>query len=269
MKDISIGIVTFSERRDLIKKLITQIKDRVPDDIDIVLAINGNHDELMEDNYRQEMLELCSKYNNIYPIFCPEFKSLPKLWNTLVIFSRTKYCFILSDDVGFENPNPIQKIDDYIKTTGCQFFTINGGFESFVVSKNMLHTVGYFDERLIGFGWEDMDIIYRYRERFLRPIPKLDIPGVYNMCAFHLNNKKIETSIANKPRFNDELSRVKYESAIEGGLCVMSPNPIVKVMNDIPQYPYEMFVLKNKHNLSRFEKILYSDTTMKRIDDEK
>ena len=95
--NISIGIVTFRERKHLVEELIKQIRKYTPDTVDILLAVNGNNEELMPESYRQEMLDLSKQYKNIYPVFCPEFKSLSKLWNTLVIFSKTKYNFIICD----------------------------------------------------------------------------------------------------------------------------------------------------------------------------
>ena len=65
INDITIGIVTFRQRANLIKELINQIRTHVPDEVNVVLAINGNNEEDMPDSYRKEMLELCSNYNNI------------------------------------------------------------------------------------------------------------------------------------------------------------------------------------------------------------
>ena len=68
--DLSICIVTFKERANDIKRLISQIRsDNNSDGVDILLAINGNNNELMEDEYRRDMLQLCHDTHNCYPIF--------------------------------------------------------------------------------------------------------------------------------------------------------------------------------------------------------
>ncbi len=103
MNNLTVGIVTFKERRSLVQDLVQKIRSKFPETVDIVLAINGNNEELMDEDYRQEMLNLAKSYKNIYPIFCPEFKSLSKLWNTLVIFSKTDYNLILCDDTEILN----------------------------------------------------------------------------------------------------------------------------------------------------------------------
>jgi len=254
MNDISIGIVTFRQRKEYITSLIEKLKNEIPEDVDILLAINGNNDELMPEHYRIDMLNLAASYKNVYPIFCPEFKSLPKLWNTLVIFSRTKFCFLLSDDVAWNNSNAFSEIQNYIEKTHALFFVINNSFAHFVISKNMLDALGYFDERLLGFGWEDMDIIYRYRERFKTEIPQLKISGIANIANYDIRNEKIEVVVDNKPKFNHEFTKVKYVND-PSGICVMSPDPIKRIIKDSKQYPYESFVMRNKHNLQKYNKI--------------
>ena len=159
--NLSIGIVTFRQRKHLVEQLINQIRKYIPDTVDIILAVNGNNEEDMPDSYRQDMLELSKKYKNIYPIVCPEFKSLSKLWNTLVIFSKTKYNFIVCDDTSFDNSDTISILKNYIETNKEEFFLINNQFSHFVISKNILHQLGYFDERLIGHGEEDGDMVQR------------------------------------------------------------------------------------------------------------
>ena len=224
MNDISIGIVTFKERKELIKELVRRIRLTVPETVDIILAINGNNEEEMPDDYRTEMLDLAKQYKNIYPIFCPEFKGLSKLWNNLVIFSKTKYNFILCDDITWANPNIYNEIINHINSTKQEFFTINGGFSHFVCTKDILHKIGYFDERLCGFGEEDGDMHLRHIKKMGHDIPKLTIYGIYNNSAYNLKNKKIETHQDNKPRFNRELMYFLYEeNEIEGVGSMLDP----------------------------------------------
>lgn len=256
--NITICIVTFRQRAHLIKKLIDQIRNSVPEEVDILLAVNGNNEELMPDNYRQEMLDLCKQYPNIYPIVCTQYKSLSKLWNTMVIFSQTEYNFIICDDVVYENPDTLDIIANYIEDTGSEFFTINHQFSHFVVTKTLLHQLGYFDERFIGHGEEDGDMVHRYIEMFGTRMPVIQIPGLYNLASYELRNEKIENHVDNKPRFNREFAMLKYRQDPDG-IRGMSPVPVVKVIEDYQQYPHEMFVLKNKHNIAKHIKVLLDE----------
>jgi len=251
---ISIGIVTFRQRAHLIKELVKQIRGYVPESVDILLAVNGNNEEEMPEEYRQEMLDLCKQFSNVYPIFCPEFKSLCKLWNTLVIFSKTEYNFIICDDVDFTNSEIIKSVQSIISTTQSEFFKINNQFSHFVLTKTMLHTLGYFDERLVGFGEEDGDIIHRYIEMFDKNMDNFYIEGISNKGSYELRNDNIETHIDNKPLFNRKFIQKKYIPG-EGGIFGMSPIALVRAMEDYQQYPYESFVRKNKHNIAKYTKI--------------
>lgn len=257
-KNISIGIVTFKQRAHLVRSLINQIRSSVDSSVDIILAVNGNNEEIMDESYRKDMLNLSLEYEAVYPIICSEFKSLCKLWNTIAIFSRTEYIFYICDDVVYEDPNILNSVLSYIEQTKSEFFTINNQFSHFVLTKSILHKLGYFDERLIGFGEEDGDIIHRYIEMFADRMPDIRIDGIHNMGSYDLRNDNIETHIDNKPKFNREFAGCKYKPS-QNGIYGMSPVPLIKVLDDYQQYPYEDFVRKNKHNISKFEKVILDE----------
>jgi hypothetical protein len=259
MNNLTVGIVTFKERRSLVQDLVQKIRSKFPETVDIVLAINGNNEELMDEDYRQEMLNLAKSYKNIYPIFCPEFKSLSKLWNTLVIFSKTDYNLILCDDTEILNVNIYNDIMNVINSKNYDFFTINYEFSHFVCTKKCLHDIGYFDERLSAFGYEDMDMHYRYIKKHNKNIQNIFINGIFNKATYHLKNDKIETFVHNKPKFCDEVVKLMYINDPNGIIHPMDKSPITKVWVDIQQYPYEMFARNNKHNVSKFEKVILDE----------
>jgi hypothetical protein len=248
LKDISVLIVTFKERVEYVKDLIQKVRNSSGNNFDIVIAVNGNNEELMDENYRKDILDFCSSIPRCYPIVCPEFKSLAKLWNTLVLFSRTEYNFVICDDVEYSNPQTLELIENHIKQTKEEFFTINGGFSFFVITKSKLHKLNYFDERLCGYGEEDGDIVHSFILHEQRPLPVLTINGIFNKALYNIKNKHIETHVDNKPRFNKEFSCMKYKEDSDG-ICGMNPVPIKRIIEDKQQYPYEVFVQKNKHNI--------------------
>lgn len=259
MNNLTVGIVTFKERRSLVQDLVQKIRSKFPETVDIVLAINGNNEELMDEDYRQEMLNLAKSYKNIYPIFCPEFKSLSKLWNTLVIFSKTDYNLILCDDTEVLNNNIYNDIMSIINSKNYDFFTINYEFSHFVCTKKCLHDIGYFDERLSAFGYEDMDMHYRYIRKNNKNIENVFINGIFNKATYHLKNDKIETFVHNKPKFCDEVVKLMYVNDPNGIVHPMDKVPITKLWKDIQQYPYEMFARNNRHNVSKFEKVIFDE----------
>jgi hypothetical protein len=257
MKKLSIGIVTFRQRYDLVKGLLKQVSQYVPNDVDIIVAVNSNiGDSGMEASYKSDMKKLALEYDNVYPIFCPEFKSLSKLWNTIVLFSKTEYVLMLGDDVDFDNPKAFSFLEQCINTYDLPFFTINHGFSHFIISKDILHTLGYFDERLLGFGEEDGDMTHRYVEIYEQQLPSLAIPGIANKAAYTLKDDSIETHIDNKPKFNRELANVKFEFDPNGTNKGMDVRPLKRVLENYQQYPYERFVKLNKHNLIKHDSIV-------------
>jgi len=251
--NFSICITTFREREEMVKELITNIR-KFTQTHDIILLINGNNEEKMDETYRENMLSFCASINNCYPIVCPEFKSLSKLWNTGVIFSNTEYNLVLNDDTKLENAEAFKIITDYINSAKHELFTINGMFSHFVVTKTLLHNLNYFDERLLAFGEEDGDLVHRYILKFGKKVPSLFIEKFNNTHAYNFSSKKLETHIDNKPKFNREFAKIMYKED-PNGICGMNPTPIKKVVEDIKQYPYELFVNKNKHNIKTFTKI--------------
>jgi hypothetical protein len=243
--DITFGIVTFRQRRHLVKKLINNIRNFHGDNNDIILIINGNVDETMHDDYRTEMLELCKNVKNCYPFFCPEFKSLAKLWNNICIFSKTEYNFVVCDDVKYDQKDTLDIIINFINQTNSQFFTINNQFSFFVLTKTILHSIGYFDERLISFGEEDGDMVHRYIEKFGKRMDNIHIRDIMNGANYELRDEKIKTHIDNKPSINRKIAEIMYVKD-PNGIKGMAPYPIKKTWPDIQQYPYEEFFNKNK-----------------------
>jgi len=257
MTNITVSLVTFRQRRELIKTLLPRIREVVPKEIDILLAVNGNYDEPMPNDYRMDMLELAKSHENVYPLICADFMSLSKLWNTLVLFSKTEYTFMMTDDLVINNPNVFNLVSDYITSTKEEFFTINNGFSHFVLTKKFLHTIGYFDERLLAYGEEDGDLVHRYIKMFGRDVPSLPIKDFYNGAAYHLQMEQLETHVDNKPTINREIAKLKYTDD-PNGICGMNPTPISQtgIFEDYQQYPYEEFVRKNRYNIKKFDKVI-------------
>jgi hypothetical protein len=253
--DISVLIVTFKERASYVKELVKKIRSSAGDDVDILIAVNGNNEECTDEDYRKDMLQMCIETPKCYPIICTEYKSLPKLWNTLNIFSKTEYNFIVCDDVEYNNDKTLDIIKDYISKTKEEFFTINGEFSFFVITKTMLHKLNYFDERLCGHGEEDGDIVHSYILTEKRRLPRLDISGIRNKALYHIKNEHIENHENNKPKFNREFIFTKYKDSADG-ICGMNPTPLKRVLHTKQQYPYEMFVQYNKHNIKKFDSII-------------
>lgn len=256
MEEITICITTFKRRLPLFKKLIESIKNFYPD-IEILVAINGENEESVDDNYRYEVLSFIASKKNVIPIMFTEFRSLSKLWNTMVVLSKTNYNLILNDDLCFNNENTISDIQSFIEKDKCiGLFTINGSWSHFVISKVELDKLGYFDERLLSIGEEDGDMTWRYINIYNKNIQQLTISNIYNLaCDYNIPPKNMKVYVDNKPKFNSVfINKYKYKEN-NYGIKGMFNKPSEKILQDEKQYPYEMFWLKNKFNIRNGDKI--------------
>lgn len=259
---ISIGITTFKRRLSSLESMIRYLKS-CDKDIIINLAINGEISEEFDEQYRRGVLELCLKYTNIFPNFYQEFRSLSKLWNNLVLNSKTDYNLILNDDLVFdESQNFINIIKSIIQQNDhVKCFTLNSSWSHFVITKQLLDEMNYFDERFLLIGEEDGDFVWRYIEKYGSYPPTISIPIIANK---HQTGVKDETTVAfdtelgyaNKPKFNQEFTVTKYQFDPNAAISGMYGRPHKRVLSDEKQYPYESFYFKNKHNFKKLEKII-------------
>jgi glycosyltransferase involved in cell wall biosynthesis len=247
MNNYSICITTFSKRFSYIETLISQI--RKFSNQDILISINGDYKKDFDNLYREKILNLCLKYENIYPIFFPEQRGLSKLWNTLIIHSKYDWCLMLNDDIEIESDDIFIKAN-YLTDTP-DLIRINGSFSHFFVHKVCIDEIGYFDERLLGFGEEDGDIFFRYIEKYNRWIQDFWIGGVKNL-VIDVRDENIRGSNSKYSAFNSDFCFVindcKYKSD-PNGIQGCFGYPKIKFLEDLPNYSYEKFFKENKNNL--------------------
>lgn len=153
----SIVIVTYDKRyQDNFIPLIKEIK-RQASSIEISLMINGSYDKQFDEEYRKNILKFISEYESIYPQFYTRFTSLSKLWNRGIQNSTNARVLVLNDDVIIKDG-----FLDLVKSIDSENLTlINGIFSHFLINKNFLNSINWFDERFLGVGWEDVDIRHK------------------------------------------------------------------------------------------------------------
>jgi hypothetical protein len=258
----TIGITTFKRRLKSIEDMIIYLKS-CDKDIIINLAVNGEVSEEFDENYRKDILNICLKHNNVFPFFYQEFRSLSKLWNNLVISSKTEYNLILNDDLVFDkNQNFVEIIKEIItKNTSIQCFTINGSWSHFIITKNFLDEMNYFDERFLLHGEEDGDFVWRYIDKYGNYPPTISLPILSNLHQTGIQDLTMITNdtdigYSNKPKFNQEFTITKYKYDLNANISGLYGRPHKRILEDQRQYPYESFYFKNKENLKKFDKII-------------
>jgi glycosyltransferase involved in cell wall biosynthesis len=248
INNFDIGITTFSLRFDFVEKLIKDIRNLGVSN-NILLCINGEKDSNFDEEYRKKILSLCSSHTNVYPIFFIETRGLSKLWNTLVIHSTKDNILLLNDDIDIYTDEIFRSVSNHLISNEYRGLTIiNNTFSFFIVNKNTLHDLKYFDERLLGFGEEDGDIMYRYKKHTGNEVFRINVSGVKNIVS-DIRHNHIKNGIGKYSLFNrNYIFNQKYKC---NGDIFYFPYGIEcdKVLDDIMQYPYETFFKENIRNL--------------------
>jgi predicted glycosyltransferase involved in capsule biosynthesis len=248
MNTFDIGITTFSLRYDFVDNLVRNIRNLGIEN-NIFLCINGENNSNFSEEYRKKILKLCSDYNNVFPIFFVEMRGLSKMWNTLLIHSTKENLLILNDDISISTNNIFEVIYNHITTP--EYFglsIINNTFSFFVVNKKFIDELGYFDERLLGFGEEDGDIMCRLNKKMGMKIYRLNVSGLENIVS-NIRHEHVKSGVGKYSFFNrDFIFNKKYKC---NGNIYYFPEEIEcdQLLEDSQLYPYEKFFLENKKNL--------------------
>lgn len=180
LDDISIGITTFEDRfDDYFVPLLSRIRE-LDSNTEVIVVINGEHNKPFGEDYRKRILEVLSRYENVYPVVFPTFRGVSKLWNTIVIHASYDHILILNDDIMIENPDALDKVKVNLRRNEGRSFTINNSWSHFVVSRKEIDELGYFDERLLGIGEEDGDFVWRYIREYGRSIENFKMKQFMN-----------------------------------------------------------------------------------------
>jgi hypothetical protein len=249
----SIGIVTYEARFEkFFMPLLHSIKMTNPD-VEVIVCINGNHNRPFDESYRSKMCQFLSNYNNVFPMFWTQFRSLSKLWNNILINSSNDNVLVLNDDVTIHDPNIWSYVDQAINLSRGQSFKINEMWSFVCLNRREINDAGWFDERLLGVGEEDGDMEFRLCEiKGTNKFPSVNGFPIVNHSSADGNQSNTRTHLGRYNTFNRDLIHQKYkidqQGAIRGNTCgdgqprlIVDPSP--------PQYLCEKFYWDNKGNL--------------------
>ena len=248
--NFDIGITTFSLRFNFVETLVKKIRDLGVKNT-IYLCINGEKDSSFNEDYRKNILSLCLSQPNVFPIFFVETRGLSKMWNTLIIHSTKENTLILNDDIDLVNENMFDVVSEHIESSEYYGLSkINDTFSYFVINKILIDELGYFDERLIGFGEEDGDITYRMISKKGKDVYRLYVQGVYNIVS-DIRHEHIKPGVGKYSWFNRDFTfNKKYNCQnANSGISGMFGVVCDPILPDENLYPYEKFFKENKEKL--------------------
>ena len=169
----SITVQTYAYRFDSYFKVLLANLNRLRPNVEKVVFINGQHKEPFNENYRRGMMQYASNFPNTFLVMSPFMRGCSFMWNASVNYSSNDYTLILSDDVIFKDGffDDFESMLVKNKSLGDESFRINTHWGHFCMYRKDMtdkDRVGYFDERLIGFGEEDGDWMWRFQNKFGR-----------------------------------------------------------------------------------------------------
>lgn len=243
-KNITIGITTFEARFDrYFVPLLKQIREYTNNEI--VIAVNGENNRAFSEEYRSNLLKCVAGYENVYPIFFPRFRGLSKLWNSIAIHATHDYILMLNDDIMIENSSFMKDVCDALTRSEGKSFLINRSWSHYLINRNELDALGYFDERLLGIGEEDGDMTWRYIKQYGEAIPSFKMKGFQNYAEETVRSYKpvnIQTHSGTKySLFNQKFIHEEKYSPTDDGIRGMFDTAVVMKNPGVNQYPYERF----------------------------
>lgn len=240
-----IGITTFKERfRSHFIPLMQDLSG-----MNVIVAVNASNGKGLDNDYRRDMLKFLADHDNVSPIFYQEMRGLAKMWNDLVVHSPTSHILILNDDLRVSNAKALMDRVYQISTTHANMFTLNGSWSHFVTSRKTMMELNWFDERLLGFGEEDGDMMYRHIEAYGFMPPSFECPHIHNVSS-DVRDNGVKPGVAKYSLFNrafagfcehDIPTLPKKYSPDRNGIQAMFNVPMKAQIENKTQYPYEEF----------------------------
>lgn len=116
--------------------------------------------------------------DNVRSIILPDKSGLAELWNWCVIMAPTDWVLICNDDIVFKK-GWLQYLERKIKEG---FLQINiGHYGAFCLHKSLILKLGWFDNRFLGGGFEDVSHQLRISEAGLKDY--VDISNDFKKCV--------------------------------------------------------------------------------------
>ncbi|EFK08343.1 conserved hypothetical protein [delta proteobacterium NaphS2] len=241
---ISIGIATFERRfEDYFVPLLKSIR-AYEAEAEVLVAVNGEHKKAFREDYRRRMLAALTEHPSVFPIFFPMFRSLSKLWNTLLIHASSDFVLMLNDDTLITDEKFMGKIGKILEKNGGRSFLINQSWSHFVAAKEEIAHLGYFDERFLGIGEEDGDMTWRYIREYGAPMKNHTMKGFKNYAQETLLQQPENITCHSDSKyslFNRRFVHKKKYAVSTQGIKGMFDVPMEMKDEGPEQYPNERF----------------------------
>jgi hypothetical protein len=205
----------------------------------IVVVINGEAGGLLDEAGRQIFLGALSQFSGIQPVALRGLVGLARMWNLGIQAADTSTIIILNDDLVVD---PSTASDQMMQLAGAAadhgLVVANGSWSMFAITRSVVRDVGWFEERLLGFGEEDGDYSWRYRQHYGHYPRSLAIPALTDIKAPTRQNVAAGTS--KYSLVNRVFTRLKFDGLTDDMLIETEPPPSPRFQTP-DFYPGETF----------------------------
>ena len=238
--DYDIAVTTYIARFDTyFKSLLSQLHFLFPDRRITVVA-NGHYDRPQQEDYLARLRKLTGGYPNVTLIAHSAPVGLARMWNEAIRASRSGRILMLNDDLYLMSHfrSQIEGADLPKK----KMATINGSWSHFWIVQEIIDTVGWFDERFVEIGYEDLDYEARLACNGVT-VDRIELNGVWNCVdqpseysygvLFEIADGKYSSK--NRRRFCDKWEVSDYETS--GSFFVSKLGRWVKLRKHVESSP--------------------------------
>ncbi len=213
--------------------------------VPIVVIINGTVQG--EPNSRRMFLQAVAEDPGIFPTSLRVMVGLSRMWNLGIQFASTKTCIVLNDDLLVDSKHVQSDVQALAQGAREHELVVgNHSWSHFAISRDCIQSVGWFEERLLGFGEEDGDYTLRFREVFDRLPMNISLAAFVNVVADDRQTVPAgrgKYSLQNHVFFQRKFDLGEYENALT------SHGAIDRRLPDLDAYPAENFRWKHQERL--------------------
>lgn len=229
------------------------------EDLPIYLVVNADTFGDYSFELRSKFLAEACALGNVFPVCLGEPCGMSELWNVGIRSAGTEKVLVLSDDLTILDPG-LAELRTQVMTTldSDPLVVVNKSWGHFAISRVALQTVGWFDERLLGFGEEDGDYTQRYKSVFGKNPAQLNVFGVNNVSS-ESGFEEVVKGSGKYSLFNRTLITLKYGSEDWNGF--EGSSKVDPAVGEHPGNPAWDFKQRFKHlllepNASEIKRIL-------------
>jgi len=200
----------------------------------IYIVVNADWTGEFDNLARARFVEQTTKIANTFPVCLGQPVGMAQMWNLGIRASGADLVVVLNDDT-LVDPQTIEPVINsiFVESSERGLAIVNRSFGHFGISKKCLLNLGEFDERFLGFGYEDGDYYWRYESTYGESPAHLDnVVGIFNVSDQSGHEFDSENSRVRKYSiFNRAFLELKFEFG-SGSVRGMFGNFAARVLDE-------------------------------------